>query len=264
MKARFDRFGVAIWVMPRVLLCVGLLLSLVFPSVGYSGQWRVAPIWITLDQRARSSVVTILNDGEDTVHLQGKAMEWTQDSKGKDVYQETNDLLFFPRLLMLKKGEQKIIRAGIRIPAIQKEKTYRLFIEEIPQPKTETADATQLTVAVRFGIPVFVKPLKEELAAELASVTLSKGVVMAHVRNTGNSHFRISEVTVKGSDGNGQETFTEKINGWYLLAGGDRVYSIPIPAEKCASTKQLDLTLSTTTKITLNRQMNVDESQCLP
>ena len=264
MKAGFDRYGVAKSVVPRVLLYVGLLFILVFPSVGHSGQWRVAPIWITLDQRARSSVVTILNDGDDTVHLQGKAMEWTQDSKGKDVYQETNDLIFFPRLLMLKKGEQKIIRTGIRVPATAREKTYRLFIEEIPQPKTETADATQLTVAIRFGIPVFVKPLKEEPAAELASVTLTKGVVNVNVRNTGNTHFRITEVTVKGSDVKGQETFTEKVNGWYLLAGVGRVYSIPIPAEKCASTKQLDLTLSTTTKITLNRQMNVDESQCLP
>lgn len=264
MMAGFDRYGVAMLVVPRVLLCVGLLFFLVFPSVGYSGQWRVAPIWITLDQRARSSVVTILNDGEETVHLQGKAMEWTQDSEGKDVYQETNDLIFFPRILMLKKGEQKIIRAGIRVPATSKEKTYRLFIEEIPQPKTDTADSTQLTVAIRFGIPVFVKPLTEEPAAELASVTLSKGVVSANVRNTGNTHFRISEVTLKGSDGKGQETFTEKLNGWYLLTGVGRVYSISIPAEKCASTKQLDLTVSTTTKITLNRQMNVDESQCLP
>lgn len=264
MMTEFDRNCAVMSLVTRFLLCFGVMLFLLFPAVSYSGQWRVAPIWITLDQRAKSSVVTILNDGDDTVHLQGKAMEWTQDSKGKDVYQETNDLIFFPRILTLKKGEQKIIRAGTRLPATSSEKTYRLFIEEIPQPKTDTTDATQLTVAIRFGIPVFVKPLKEELAADLASVTFLKGVVNADVKNTGNTHFRISEITLRGTNAQGEETFTEKLNGWYLLAGASRGYSISVPAEKCGKTRFLDLSVSTTTNITLNRQLNVDTSQCLP
>lgn len=251
-------------VVPRILFLVIVFSFLVLPSLGNAGQWRVAPVRINLDQRAKSSVITILNDGDETVTLQGNAMEWTQDAQGKDVYKETKDLIFFPRVLMLKKGEQKIVRAGIRVPATAKEKTYRLFIEEIPQPKTETSGATQLTVTIRFGVPIFVKPLKEEPAAELAAVTLSKGVVSADVRNTGNTHFRITEVIVKGSDAKGQETFTEKLNGWYLLAGAGRVYSTSFLPEKCTATKQLDITVSTDTNITLNRQLNVDTAHCHP
>lgn len=251
-------------IVPRILLLVVVFSFLVLPSLVNAGQWRVAPVRINLDQRAKSSVITILNDGDETVTLQGNAMEWTQDALGKDVYKETKDLIFFPRVLMLKKGEQKIVRAGIRVPATAKEKTYRLFLEEIPQPKTGTSGATQLTVTIRFGVPIFVKPLKEEPAAELAAVTLDKGAVSADVRNTGNTHFRITEVTVKGSDAKGQETFAEKLNGWYLLAGASRVYSTLIPPEKCTATKQLDITVSTDTNITLNRQLNVDTVQCHP
>jgi len=244
-------------------LFLAAVIIVLFPAEGHSGQWRVAPVMIFLDQQSKSSVVTVVNEGEDTIHLQGKAMEWSQDPEGKDVYQETKDLIFFPRILMLKKGEQKIVRTGIRQLAASKEQTYRLFIEEIPQPKKDTSGASQLTVTVRFGIPVFVKPLKEELAAELVSVTLTKGVLGAAIENTGNVHFRITEISVTGKNGSGEETFAEKLNGWYLLAGANRNYSVTIPADKCTATEHLDIMVSTDSKITLNRQLNVVKSGCL-
>ncbi len=146
----------------------------------------------------------------------------------------------------------------------EKEKTYRLFIEEIPQPKKNTADTAQLTVAVRFGVPVFVKPLKEELGGELNSATLNKGVFSAIVKNTGNTHFRIIEISIKGRNNKGAETFAAKLDGWYLLAGASRLYSTSIPTGKCDSTEQLDITVTTDTKIILNGHLNVDKGQCLP
>jgi fimbrial chaperone protein len=247
----------------QALLCAVFVL-LVFPAAGYSGQWRVAPARIFLDREAKSSVITVVNDGDEKINLQGKAMEWSQDPEGKDVYQETKDLVFFPRILMIEKGEQKIIRAGIQMPATAKEKTYRLFIEEIPQPKKKTADTAQLTVAIRFGVPVFVKPLKEELGGELAAVALTGGIFSSVVKNTGNTHFRIIEISIKGRNGKGAETFAVKLDGWYLLAGANRLYSTSIPTGKCDSTEQLDITVTTDTKIILNGHLNVDKGQCSP
>jgi fimbrial chaperone protein len=239
-----------------------MILILALPSSGYPGQWRVVPVLIHLDRQEKSSVVTILNEGEETINLQVKAMEWTQDQDGKDVYQETKDLIFFPRILMLKKGDQKIIRTGIRVAPASKEKTYRLFIEEIPQPKTDASGGSKLTVAIRFGVAVFVKPGKEEPAADLTSAVLEKGVLNAAVKNTGNIHFRIAEITIKGRNNKGEETFSEKLNGWYLLSGVARLYSIPIQSDKCAASALMDVTISTDTKIKLNRQLNVDKSRC--
>ncbi len=251
-------------VSPRTLLSAALLFLIAFPSAGYPGQWRVAPARVFFDRAAKSTVITVVNEGEEKIHLQGKALEWTQDKDGKDVYQESKDLLFFPRILMIDKGEQKIIRAGIKAPATAQEKTFRLFIEEIPQPKKNTSDGTQLTVAVRFGVPVFVKPLKEELGGEVVSAALEKGTFGARVKNTGNVHFRITEISVKGRNGKGEETFAANLDGWYLLAGVARDYSTPIPPEKCALTEQLDITVSTDTKISLNRHLNVEKAQCRP
>jgi fimbrial chaperone protein len=248
----------------RAVLCAVIGCFLLSPALGYCGQWRVAPARVFLDRDIKSSVITVVNEGDEKVNLQGKAMEWSQDAEGKDVYQDTPDLVFFPRMLLLSKDEQKIIRAGMKIPAAAKEKTYRLFIEEIPQPRKSPSDVAQLTVAVKFGIPVFVKPLKEEVKGEIAAAALAKGGVSVTVKNTGNTHFRISDITVKGSDGQGAETFASKIDGWYLLADAARNYSAPIPAGKCAETARIEIVVSTDAKITLKRQLNVDKAQCLP
>ena len=241
-----------------------VFLLVFYPAAAFSGQWRVAPARVFLDREARSSVITIVNEGEEKVNLQCKAMEWTQDPEGKDVYNESKELVFFPRILMVDKGEQRIIRAGIKAPATAREKTYRLFIEEIPQPKKGSSDSAQLTIAIRFGVPFFVKPLKEEAAGELTGLGMAKGIVSASVRNTGNTHFRIIEISLKGKDGKGEETFASKLDGWYLLAGADRIYSSPIPAGKCDTTKQIDITVTTDTKIILNGRLDVEKGHCLP
>jgi len=75
--------------------------------------------------------------------------------------------------------------------------------------------------------------------------------LVAAVGNTGNVHFRITEISVTGKNGRGEETFAEKLNGWYLLAGANRNYSVTIPVEKCTATEYLDISVSTNSKIKL-------------
>jgi hypothetical protein len=69
-------------------------------------------------------------------------------------------------------------------------------------------------------------------------------------------------LSIKGKNGKGEETYASKLDGWYLLAGADRVYSSPIPAGKCDATKQIDITVTTDTKIILNETLNVEKGQC--
>jgi len=247
----------------RAVLCAASAFLVLSPAAAHCG-WRVSPARVFLDPGVKSSVVTVANEGDEKVNLQGKAVEWSQDREGNDVYQDTGDLVFFPRMLLLGKGEQKIIRAGMKIPAGNREKTYRLFLEEIPQARKSTGDTAQLTVAVKFGVPFFVKPLKEELKGELVSAALAKGIVRATVKNGGNTHFRISSISLRGTDAQGAETFTSKVDGWYLLADAVRSYSVPVPEGKCAGTAQIEIVVSTDAAVTLKRQLNVEKAQCLP
>jgi len=243
-------------IFPNILFCFFLI-----PSIAFSGEFRVTPIRLEFDRGAKSGVITILNEGSDKLNVQMKAFEWTQNADGKDQYSETNDIIFFPRIMSLEKNEEKILRAGIKIPATTKEKTYRLFIEEIPEPKK--AEGVNVAIAIRFGVPIFVKPIKEEVKGEIEKVELSKGVLNTLLKNRGNTHFIINSIDIKGKKASGEEIFSKELSGWYLLSGVSRLYTTSIPQEVCKDLSKLDIEVKTD-RFNLSGKLDVDQAMCLP
>jgi len=232
---------------------------MLFPSYSFAGEWKVTPIRIELDKNAKSGVVTIVNEGTEKLNVQMKAMEWTQDTEGKDVYTETEDLIFFPKIMTIEAKEDRILRAGIKIPAVAKEKTYRLFVEEIPEPKK--SEGVNVAIAIRFGVPIFVKPLKAEPKGEIQKLELANGVVSATVKNTGNVHFMINTVSIRGKNDKGEEIFAKDINGWYLLSDVSRIYSAEVPKEICRDLSRIDAQV-VTDKLNLNGKADVAAAMC--
>ncbi len=237
------------------------LFLLLLPVAARAGDWRVSPIRLDLGRDAKSGAVTVANDSDDRLQVQMKAFEWTQDAEGKDRYEETGEILFFPRLMILERKEERILRAGIRVPATAKEKTYRLFIEEIPGPRK--AEGVNVAVAIRFGVPIFVKPLKEEVRGEVGAMSMSAGALLVPVRNTGNVHFVVQSVLVRGRNGAGEEIFSRELSGWYLLAGVSRGYSTAVPPEACGTMSVIEAEVKTD-KLPLRGRMGVDRSMCGP
>lgn len=234
---------------------------LLIPSPAFSAEWHVTPIRLDLGREARSGVITVVNDRPEKLRVQMSAKEWVQDAEGKDRYEDTADLLFFPKIIAFEKAEERIIRAGIRVPAAAREKTYRLFIEEIPEPRK--AEGASVAIAVRFGVPVFVAPLKPEPSGTLDNVTVAGGRAAATVRNTGNVHFVVRAVVVKGLDAGGKELFAKEIAGWYLLAGASRVYAADIPAEACRAVRKVTVE-ARTDRMTLAGTVDADPAACPP
>ena len=235
-----------------------LLLALAILSPASAGQFGVSPIRVDLDRNSKSGAITVSNDEDaESLRVQMRLFEWTQDAEGKDVYQESQDLVYFPRLMVLEKGQQKLVRVGLRTPATTQEKTYRLFVEELPSPAAPGAvTGTRVAIAVRFGVPVYLKPLKEDLRGEIVKLELSKGVLHVGVRNTGNTHFTIKTVTATS----GKE-FTREVAGWYLLAGVTRDHAIELPPADCARLGKLDVTVATE-QLELRGTLAVDASMC--
>src|SRR4030043_1550174 len=240
-----------------ILFCLFLV-----PPIAFSGEFRVTPIRLDFDKGAKSGVITILNEGGEKLNVQMKAFEWTQDSEGKDQWNtETNDIIFFPRIMSLEKNEEKILRAGIRIPATTREKTYRLFIEEIPEPKK--GEGVNVSIAIRFGVPIFVKPLKEEVKGEIEKVELSRGVLNVLIKNRGNTHFIIQSIDVKGKNAKGEGIFSKDLSGWYLSSGVSRLSTNPILQEVCKDLSKLDIEVRTD-RLNLNGKLDVDQTMCIP
>lgn len=248
---------------PPTLLLLLLLLALLVPRPATAaGIWRVIPIFLDFNQKTRSGVITLSNEGENKVSLQIKSMKWSQDSEGKDLYEDDAELIFFPRLLTIEPGKSQMLRVGMQIPATDVEKTYRLFIEEIPEPRKADQGAT-IAIALRFGVPIYAAPIKSESRGEFVEALLAKGTVKTVIKNTGNVHFRIQTVQLIGKDASGAEILRQKLDGWYLLSGVSRSYVFTLKEEECRKAATLEL-LSDTDRDDITTVIKVDPLACVP
>lgn len=243
-----------------ILFLVYLLISfLSFNGVAFSGQWSVSPISLEFDNRVKTNAVTVTNEGANKLHVQLKAYEWTQDSEGKDLYKETKDIIYFPRIMILGPKEKRIVRVGIKMPVTGVEKTYRLYMEEIPGPSVD--EGVNVAIAIRFRIPIFVKPVKEEMAGKIESISLSESNLHIGVKNSGNVHFKIESFIIKGAGSDQSEIFSRKLNGWYLLSGKSRNHTTSIPLEICSVMQDIQIEIKTD-QLTLRGSKSIERSMC--
>lgn len=252
------------WRLTRSLAACLLLIPgmLAFPYAVSAGVWQVTPIRLDFDGKARSGVITVRNDGEEKLVLTVDAREWTQPEEGKDVYSSTDDLLFFPKKLTVLPKEERVIRVGTKVAAGTKEKTYRLYIKEEPEaPGKKTTGAAQVSIAMQFAVPVFVKPPRDEVRGEMRGTRLENGEARAVLANKGNVHFRVNTVRFVGKNAAGETIFSQEVNGWYLLSGAARLYATPVPADKCSALHVIDVQVDADlTK--LNGKIDVDKNAC--
>ncbi len=247
----------------RITLGGTICCAVIFSAAGtaFPGEFRVAPIKLEFDKGAKSGVITVINEGRERMNLQVAVSEWTQDAEGKDAYTETSDIVFYPKIMTIEAGDQHIIRAGVKGPLPLREKTYRLFIEEIPEPKK--AEGAKVTIAIRFAPPIFVKPPAETGSGSIEKIDLSNGRLTAVVKNTGNVHVTVTSVTMRGAASDGREVFSREIAGWYLLNGVSRTYATEIPPDVCRTMSRIEIDVKTD-KFNLNGKLNVHKEMCSP
>ena len=236
--------------------------SMFFPSTAFSGDLRVTPVKLFFDQQFKNGIITVINEGDEPIQVEIKASEWKQDANGKDQYNPTEDIIFFPKILKMEKGEQRAVRAGVKSAAVSQEKTYRLFIKELPKATPEN-QGTQIRFALQFAVPIFVKPVKEEIKGKINSMTQEAGKLKIDVHNTGNSHFRVESVQVKGFDKKGVENFSKEIAGWYVLAGVRRTFETMIAQEVCLDTAKVSVEVKSE-QLMLHDEMDIINTLCLP
>lgn len=248
------RPGKTAW--PRLLRrSCGIMALLALPAL--AGNFGVSPIGLDLDRNAKSGAITVSNDDTEPLRVQIRLFEWTQDASGKDEYRESEDLIYYPKLMVLEKNQQKLVRVGLRSAAGAQEKTYRLFVEELPGPLAPGAPpGARVAMKVRFGVPIFLKPAAPEARGEIQAIDMAKGTLRVSVRNTGNVHFVISAIAI--SDGG---AYAKEVAGWYLLPGTLRDYVIPVSPEACRKLGRIDVT-ARTEHFELKAALDVTASMC--
>lgn len=239
-----------------VVLCLALLM--LQPATAQCGL-RVSPMRIDLDASSGSGAVSLVNAGPESMMFQVSAMGWTQDETGQDRYAPTQELVFFPKVFKMDRDAKQVIRVGTKAPAAARERSYRLFIEQVKPPvKAEGV----VTIALRVGIPVFGPPARGRIGGELADLEVSRGEVRLVVRNGGNASFRIDELQARGTDREGREIFSQNVGGWHLLAGASRAYAVPIPGEICPLLAEVSVRM-VSEQLSLEQAAEVGAGDCL-
>lgn len=219
-----------------MVLARAVAMALLGSAFGLSGEAiaggiNVNPVQIHLSERAASALLTVSNQGERVLRVQLSVSAWDQDPKGEMVLSPTRDIIFFPTFLTLEPGKTGKVRIGTSSTFGAAEKSYRIFVEELPPLETE-AQPGVVAVRTRMGIPIFLDPAEAKLKGEVEAA-IAGGRLTAEVRNGGNVHFVPTSIRVRGLGKEGDLAFERGFDGWYVLPGGKRIYEAALPADVC-------------------------------
>lgn len=211
------------------------------PLHASAGAFKVFPLKLELDPGQKTSSVRLVNTDKRDISVQLEGAQWGQSSEGVDQYLPTKDILFFPKIVTLKAGDEALIRIAYQGVARRGvEGTYRLFAQEIP----DRAGGSGLNFALRLGIPVFIKPARDDIKGVLAALTLDEGRLRVPVGNHGTRHFLVSRIRVRGVDAHAREVFMREVSGWYVLPGVTRQFNVDVPVEECRRSRELQVAVA--------------------
>ncbi len=224
-------------------LLVALLGLGTLPGHAHAGNLELTPVQVELSARATSALVSLRNAGPDPVRYQVSLFSWRQDPQGEMQLEPTDEVIFFPALLSLAPGEQRNLRVGAVAKFGDVEKSYRLFVEELP-PLDKQAVAGRVRVLTRVGVPVFLEPARPKARAELADLALEAARFSFRLHNAGNVRIRPRAVRAVARGAKGEILSEQGLDVWYVLAGGDRLFRTDVPKERCAAVRILSAEVS--------------------
>jgi fimbrial chaperone protein len=231
----------------RTTLVAAALLVLTSASGASAATFTVNPTQIFLSGRTTTALLTLRNDSEETLRFQLTAFAWQQTPSGELALTATEDVVFFPALLTLAPKEERRIRVGTTVGAAAQERTYRIFVEELP-----AADGTKenaVRVLTKMGIPIFIRPAKEVATADLRELAVRDAAFYFSVHNRGTVHFVPQRVVVRALGSSGEKLAEHDAKAWYILAGGRRDFEIPLPPADCGRVASLTVDVQFETNV---------------
>jgi fimbrial chaperone protein len=221
------------------LCCLVLVgLAVVQADAARASSYGVNPNRVFLSPTVRSALLSLKNDADQPLRFQLSVMAWTESPRGEMQLAPTDDIIVFPMLLTLGKGEERKVRIGAATSFGTTEKTYRLFVEELVSAEKPAAPGV-VTVLTKMGIPIFLEPANPIARASLGGLTLTDGVFLFQIQNSGTIHVLPQSVKVRGFDAQGEGVFEREAGAWYVLAGGLRLFEFPVPRPECERLRSL-------------------------
>jgi fimbrial chaperone protein len=211
--------------------------AVLFVGVGASpalAQFSVDKTRVLLTGRAQSSLVRITNDSNQPMRFDVKIFAWDHSEAGEELLTATTEAVAAPGAVTIGPKESQNVRVGSTAQVGARERTYRLIIEELPQPRSAASGAS-VAMRMRLSIPVFLEPAKGEAVLDLGVPAMANRMPSVIARNIGTVHLQVDSVKFRGVGANGQAAFTVEQGGAYILPGKSLRITAPsaVTAAQC-------------------------------
>ncbi len=214
-----------------------------YPPPAGANIFSVNPIRIYLSSKSTSALLTVHNDSSEQLRFQVAVFAWDESPKAETLLTPTEDIIFFPALMTIAPGKERKIRIGTTIPFPAQEKSYRIFVQELPpeQKPDPSKQAANISMLTRMAIPIFLVPESKRPTEALEDLSVGDGKFLFSLKNTGNVHFLAQKVQVQALPEKGAALIDKELPTWYVLAGRLRAYFVDVPKAVCSSIRSFHI-----------------------
>ncbi|MDH3347145.1 MAG: fimbria/pilus periplasmic chaperone [Desulfobulbaceae bacterium] len=219
------------------------------PALGRANL-SIWPVEVSLWPENKISEINLSNKGLEVVRLQIYAKHWDMDKNGKFIEADTGEFVFYPRLLTIPAGETKTLRVGYNGDFPPLEKSYRLYIHELPelnQGEKENSSGVKVgfNMLMRLSVPLFVSPSKKSPLVQPIVDTVNKTTsgIKVSLSNPGANHLEIKNISAKLTDNKGA-TLTKgeaKLKFFRILPKRNMFIEVPLDVKQCGAAAQLQI-----------------------
>jgi len=214
-----------------------LAAGLAFLPSAEAASLRVSPVLLDMKAPQAASSITVWNDAKEPINVQVRVFRWSQKD-GADVYTPATDVVASPPITTLKPGGENIVRiVRTSKQAIQAEESYRLIVDELPDPARRQTGT--ITLVLRHSIPVFFSKPEPAAATPQWTVQQKPGGFQVTVTNSGTKRLKISNLSLAGG-----KTALAKRDGLVGYALGKSTASWFVPATPGSRLSGRSLTIS--------------------
>ncbi|MBI4475966.1 MAG: fimbria/pilus periplasmic chaperone, partial [Acidobacteria bacterium] len=252
--------------MPKALRAVSRMLVglavICQADVVFGSSFTVNPTIIELSSRTTSALLTVRNESNETLRFQLSVFAWNQKPNGEMDLAPTEDIVFFPTLFSIGPKQERRVRIGAATPVGPIEKSYRIFVEELPSAQAAPgAAASEVKVLTRMGVPIFLRPATPKSSVDLSGVGLKSGLLEFDLRNLGNVRVIPRAAKVTGFGPGGDRLFASDLQSWYVLSNGVRHYSVDLSGGQCRDVRRLEVEFAFDS-VTLRERLETPSGVC--
>jgi fimbrial chaperone protein len=214
------------------LLCAGLFT----PALASAATFQVSPLSLNI---STFGDVTVTNTSGEPIRFSINAKAWSQTPAESEHKEASDQIAFFPQVFSLDSGASQRIRVSLATPPGPSERSYRLFISELP-PFNRKANGQRLLILSRIDIPVFQPPAQQGAPTpHIDRLAVSRGNISALVANYGNTHIAPSHISLRALNASGAVMWSNDAEVWYVLAQSKQLATARVPANICENVRSI-------------------------